>query len=554
MRSFFIVKLVVTFLLASVLVTAAPTCSSTVCNGLDPSKTTSSNGVPYCCPSSNVVPTIVQVSDPSTWTCPATQNCDYTTVAVATWSQPNCPGTSTFSGVTTRGASSNAQCLFNDALGEYITIRCSSSTSTFIVTEGAGCSGTSATYATTYGVNGDLACYNLKAGSILVDCTASGANKVGSTITSPPVTSQMFVDNGVTTAGLVANNTVAIWSDQACSLGSSLLSTAVSGTRCFFGYGAYYRPVCATNSATSAWSLRVWFTQSSSSANQQACQAGATPDQLFQGSGTTCTATAFGSFLIDCTLVHNNQYVNYLPPVDGVWTAWSTCSATCGGGSSTRSCSAPAPSRGGAACIGDSSQACNTQACSAGGGGSNSDSGSTSTGSQPAPQPGTSSTGSSASGSTYAASVVFTLTFHTASTDASFISTVQSNVATMASVSKQQVQVTTVSASGRRLLQASSQLKVTIQAASTGVAQAAYSQFQKAFGSTSTATNPLLAQSVNTDASPVAVYSATCADGSTKTSSSECGASNTNNNSAASSVASWLPLAVASAAVLFNTL
>ena len=95
--------------------------------------------------------------------------------------------------------------------------------------------------------------------------------------------------------------------------------------------------------------------------------------------------------------------------------------------------------------------------------------------------------------------------------------------------------------SGRCLLQASSQLQVTILAASTDVVQAAYSQFQTAFGSTSTATNPLLAQSVNTDASPVAVYSVTCADGSKKTSNSDC--STVNNNAATSSVAcSWLSL------------
>lgn len=173
-----------------------------------------------------------------------------------------------------------------------------------------------------------------------------------------------------------------------------------------------------------------------------------------------------------------------------------------------------------------------------------------STGSQ---QSGTSTDPSgSSTDSTYTASVVFTLTFNTGTVNTSFINAVQSNVATMAGVSTQQVQVTIVSASGRRLLQASSQLQVTIQAASTDVAQAAYNQFQTAFSSTSTATNPLLTQSVNTDASLVAVYSATCADGSTKTSSSDC-TTGTVNNAATSSVAcSWLSLAVAFAAVLFH--
>ena len=51
------------------------------------------------------------------------------------------------------------------------------------------------------------------------------------------------------------------------------------------------------------------------------------------------------------------------PFVDGGWSAWSTCSATCGGGTQTRTCTNPAPSGGGADCVGPSSQSCNTQAC-----------------------------------------------------------------------------------------------------------------------------------------------------------------------------------------------
>ncbi len=50
---------------------------------------------------------------------------------------------------------------------------------------------------------------------------------------------------------------------------------------------------------------------------------------------------------------------------DGEWSAWSACSATCGGGTQTRTCTNPAPLNGGANCVGPSSQACNTQACPA---------------------------------------------------------------------------------------------------------------------------------------------------------------------------------------------
>lgn len=57
-------------------------------------------------------------------------------------------------------------------------------------------------------------------------------------------------------------------------------------------------------------------------------------------------------------------------PVDGGftdWAAWSSCSKTCGGGTSerVRSCSQPTPAHGGKNCTGDSSESrdCNTQAC-----------------------------------------------------------------------------------------------------------------------------------------------------------------------------------------------
>lgn len=54
---------------------------------------------------------------------------------------------------------------------------------------------------------------------------------------------------------------------------------------------------------------------------------------------------------------------NCAPVVNGGWSAWSACSASCGGGTQTRNCTNPAPSGGGAACSGSSSQSCNTQAC-----------------------------------------------------------------------------------------------------------------------------------------------------------------------------------------------
>ena len=51
------------------------------------------------------------------------------------------------------------------------------------------------------------------------------------------------------------------------------------------------------------------------------------------------------------------------PPIDGGWSAWGSCSVTCGGGTQTRTCDNPAPANGGSNCSGASSQACNTGAC-----------------------------------------------------------------------------------------------------------------------------------------------------------------------------------------------
>ena len=56
------------------------------------------------------------------------------------------------------------------------------------------------------------------------------------------------------------------------------------------------------------------------------------------------------------------------PPVNGQWSSWGKCSNPCGGGTQARECTMPAPSNGGKACDGPSSQSCNAQACPTDGG------------------------------------------------------------------------------------------------------------------------------------------------------------------------------------------
>lgn len=50
-------------------------------------------------------------------------------------------------------------------------------------------------------------------------------------------------------------------------------------------------------------------------------------------------------------------------PVNGGWSDWGDCSAECGGGTQSRTCTNPVPSCNGADCVGGSTQDCNTQPC-----------------------------------------------------------------------------------------------------------------------------------------------------------------------------------------------
>jgi len=69
----------------------------------------------------------------------------------------------------------------------------------------------------------------------------------------------------------------------------------------------------------------------------------------------------------DLMVIFETLYAHSVNGNWGAWSAWGTCSKTCGSGtqSRTRLCNNPAPANGGSNCMGSrsESQACNTQTC-----------------------------------------------------------------------------------------------------------------------------------------------------------------------------------------------
>nr|XP_019929037.2 uncharacterized protein LOC105343589 isoform X3 [Crassostrea gigas] len=77
-----------------------------------------------------------------------------------------------------------------------------------------------------------------------------------------------------------------------------------------------------------------------------------------------------GSYTCQCDAGYSGPYCDVSDKLDGgwsVWSAWSTCTVSCGGGTQTRSrsCSNPVPVNGGAECAGHDteSQPCSSQDC-----------------------------------------------------------------------------------------------------------------------------------------------------------------------------------------------
>jgi len=103
--------------------------------------------------------------------------------------------------------------------------------------------------------------------------------------------------------------------------------------------------VCGSSSSVSVYSVPT----------TNLCSAGSASAVSGSGPWTWFCNGSFGGTNASCSA--NKK-------VDGGWTAFSSCSVTCGGGTQTRACTNPAPANGGLACVGAASQSCNTQSCS----------------------------------------------------------------------------------------------------------------------------------------------------------------------------------------------
>lgn len=81
------------------------------------------------------------------------------------------------------------------------------------------------------------------------------------------------------------------------------------------------------------------------------------------GSATYCDPFDYGNGYMRTLTCTASGWQEGAVPTNGGWSSWSLCSASCGGGTQTRTCTNPPPANGGMSCSGAASQACNTQAC-----------------------------------------------------------------------------------------------------------------------------------------------------------------------------------------------
>jgi hypothetical protein len=203
----------------------------------------------------------------------------------------------------------------------------------------------------------------------VVNCGSASTSPV----TSPAFHTEKYVQRQPWDSWSSGTYAAATWSLDApgdCTGGSQLGYPGTDGgcneISSASGQNLYtYQVTCSSHPAAASTAVSWTVTEWTGYVASNPCPSTITPTQVSTGTGYQCVSTLFGAILVDCSNTYNDWYANYVPPVvNGGWSAWSMCSATCGGGAQVRSCSNPAPANGGSRCSGASQQSCNTQSCS----------------------------------------------------------------------------------------------------------------------------------------------------------------------------------------------
>ncbi len=227
-------------------------------------------------------------------------------------------------------------------------------------------------WATTVGLGS--ACYNIQGGgSIVVKCGSTSTSPVA----SPAFHTEKYIQLQPWNSWGTGTYTAAKWSADApgnCAGGSQISYPATDGgctvmwsdSRSAYWYS--YRVSCSSHPALPSTAVTWTVTEWAGTDMNNGCSSSISPTQVSTGTGYQCVSTLFGAILVDCSNTYDNWYANYISPTDGGWSAWSTCSATCGSGTQIRTCTNPVPANEGATCSGVTQRSCNTQSCPVAGG------------------------------------------------------------------------------------------------------------------------------------------------------------------------------------------
>lgn len=351
-------------LLQASLVEAADyaSCAGTAACAGQGNTASGNDDVVHCCPSGGTPR--VDSSGNNVY-CSQQQICPVT-ASVAFWPSHGCVGPQNFTAVTVPGESSFntfGPCTVAPGMGGTLfSMNCypQNVPSAWMISTYTGSCASSPhpNYQESVGLVSDSAyCYNLPGGSVVVDCS-SVRNPPGSSITSPPLHPEVFVNcvNWTPVSGS-PTSAVAVFDDTTCLKGSQKMRAASVSSPCLYMKSSWWSVACSGTSQTSTWSARSWN-------NYNACFAGTSlPASTVSGTGLECVPTLAGGITVDCSSAGQGQYVNYIPKMDGGWTDYGACSAPCDTGTQSRTCTSPEPTNGGATCVGAATQECNTNAC-----------------------------------------------------------------------------------------------------------------------------------------------------------------------------------------------